>query len=221
MKYSTLLGLILFLSIPCFAQKQSYTINGTIHNIDLNGEIAELSELEGGVLIQNSNIYNNTFGFKGTTKKPELWLIAIENHRIPFVVENADIFIEIYPDSTVISGTAANDNFQTFIRKSNAYRKQITELFTRYQNATEDSPEKDFLQKQFEDMEKDWQSRVVVKFIEDNINNPAGQNAFKSISSELSIDELKDIIANVDSINIRNPYLQKTIEYINSLEKVP
>lgn len=212
-----------FFTTLCFAQGNSYTIKGKLFDLDLNGERVDVVELgeHGNIAIQNTRVANNTFSFIGTVQKPALWMLLIENHKILFVAENADISIEIYPDSSRVFGTKINEDFQEFVDKSNAYRKQITGLYARHQSIPNDSPERDSLQKQFDKMEEHWHSQVIVKFIEANINNPAGQRAFKSLLPDLSIDELKSIIANVDSVNLQNPLIQQGLERINALNDKP
>ena len=218
MKRLLLLTYIVFITTLGFAQNKSYTIKGKIFGIDLNGESIDMVELGDGYnnAIQNTRVRNNEFIFTGTVDKPTLWMLLIEQHKILFVAENANIAVEIYPDSSRVSGTKINEDFQEFVDKSNAYRKQITEQYTRYQATPEDSPEKSLLLKQFDEMEKHWHTQVIVKFIEANINNPAGQRAFKSLLPDLSIDELKSIIANIDSVNIQTPLIQQGIERINT-----
>lgn len=224
MKRLLLLTCIAFFAVSCFAQgSKSYTIKGKIFNLSLNGEKIDLVEFGDGYnnTIQNAIVKNNEFIFTGTVDKPTLWMLLIEDHKILLVAENADLSVELYPDSSRISGTKINEDFQAFIDKSNAYRKQITEQYAVYQALPKDSPAKDSLQKQFEEMEKSWHSQVIVKFIEENINNPAGQRAFKSLLPDLSINELKNIIANVDSANMQIPLIQQGIERINASEKQP
>ncbi|MDR0661160.1 MAG: DUF4369 domain-containing protein [Prevotellaceae bacterium] len=223
MKRLLLSALITFLGIGCFAQNQLYTIKGTIHDVDLNGERVDLMEFgeDTNFAIQDTRIRNNSFLFSGKIDQPRLWILLIENHKILLVVEKADIIVDIYRDSSKVSGTKINEDFQAFVDKSNAYRKEITELFARYQAAPEDSPEKDSLMKQLEDMEKHWQSKVIVEFVEANINNPAGQRAFKSVLPDLSAEELKRIIAKVDSVSINIPYIQRAIEQVNAAEDTP
>ena len=218
MKGLVLLVTIVFSTAFCFAQDKSYTITGSIFDVDLNGETIDLVELgeQANTTIQNTKVSGNTFSFSGSVDAPMLCMLLIENHKVVFVLENAKITVSIHRDSTNISGTKTNDNFQRFINQSNAYRKQITELHSSYQAAPEKSPEKALLLEQFEEMEKYWQSEVMVKFIEDNINNPAGLRAFKSLLPSLSIDELKRIIVSVDSVNLTHPYIQKAIEQINT-----
>ena len=224
MKRLLLLACIVLITISCFSQSSnSYTIKGTLHKLDLNDERIDLVELgeHGNSTIQDTRVANNAFSFTGTVSKPALWMLLIENHKIPFIAENANIAIDIYPDSTSVSGTKANEDFQLFINKSNAHRKQITELYARIQAASNNSEEKALLQKQLEEMEQHWHTQVIVKFIEDNINNPAGQRAFKSLIPDLSINELRNIVANVDSGNTQNPIIQQAVERITTLEEKP
>lgn len=223
MKQSLFLIVILLLVAPCFAQDKSYTIKGTIFDVDLSGELIELVELgeQANTTIQNTRVRSNTFSFSGQADKPSLCVLLVENHKVPIVLENAEITVSVYRDSTRISGTKVNDNFQAFINQSNAYRKRITELYSRLQSTPENTPQRDTLQKQLDEMEKNWQAQVVVKYIEDNINNPAGQRAFKSVFTDLSTDELKGIVAKVDSANLASPDIQKAIEQIYASEKTP
>lgn len=217
MKRTLIFGLALLLSSAAFPQN-TYTINGTIHGIDINGEPAELSRIEGKTLVQQTAIRNNKFMFTGSVDKPELWILFIENHRIPFVIENADISIKIYPDSTRISGTKTNDDFQQFIDKSNAYKKQITEVYNKHQAAIDSPEERERLENLYQEMEKSWQSQVA-SFVKENINNPAGQNALQSMVGSLSLGELKAIITKVDSTNLHNKPVQNAIDRIEVMEK--
>jgi len=117
--------IILLLSATVFlisCSKDKYTISGTAKGVE-NGKtiILETQDATGmGLMaIDTVKVENGKFEIKGKVTEPSFHMLQLEgaNGKIPFILENGDITIEINKDSvnkSKISGTYNNDEFVKF-----------------------------------------------------------------------------------------------------------
>lgn len=102
------------------AGKNEYIITGTIKGIDGKTVILEKQDETGKLTpIDTVKIEKGKFTFKGSAKEPEMHLIQVEaaQQKIPFILENGDIEMDINKDSVgiaKISGTYNNDELSSY-----------------------------------------------------------------------------------------------------------
>jgi peroxiredoxin len=138
--------LFLLLTVAAFlfscnkAKENEYIISGTIKGI-ANGKTVTLERQdETGQLktIATVKIQNGKFSFKGSAKEPEIHLLQVEKleAKVPFILENGDIDIDIDKDSiqkSVTSGTYNNDEFTKFNADAQKLQKDLQKKMMKFQ----------------------------------------------------------------------------------------
>lgn len=134
--------LILLLSATVFlisCSKNKYVISGTVKGIE-NGKtvIMETSDAAGMGLIavDTVKVENGKFEITGKATEPAFHMLQVEgvNGKVPFILENGDITIEINKDSlnkSKISGTYNNDEFSTFNKDLESIQKPLVDFQTK------------------------------------------------------------------------------------------
>lgn len=103
------------------AGENEFIVSGTVKGIE-NGKTVVLEKQDSlGQLkpIDTVKIENGKFTFKGSSKEPEMHLIQVEalNGKVPFILENGDINVEVDKDTvgnSKVSGTYNNDELTSF-----------------------------------------------------------------------------------------------------------
>lgn len=134
--------LILLLSATVFlisCSKNKYVISGTIKGIE-NGKtiIMETQDAAGMGLIavDTVKVENGKFEITGKALEPSFHMLQVEgvNGKVPFILENGDITIEINKDSinkSKISGTYNNDEFSSFNKDLEKIQKSLIDFQTK------------------------------------------------------------------------------------------
>jgi len=133
--------IILLLSATVFlisCTKDKYTISGTAKGIE-NGKtiIMETQDAMGGlVAVDTVKVANGKFEIKGKAIEPSFHMLQIEGvqGKIPFILENGDIAIEINKDTinkSKISGTYNNDEFVKFNEELEKIQKSLVDFQTK------------------------------------------------------------------------------------------
>ncbi len=134
--------LILLLSATVFlisCSKNKYVISGTVKGIE-NGKtvIMETQDAAGMGLIavDTVKIENGKFEITGKALEPAFHMLQVEgvNGKVPFILENGDITIEINKDSlnkSKISGTYNNDEFTAFNKDLEKIQKSLIDFQTK------------------------------------------------------------------------------------------
>jgi hypothetical protein len=128
--------LILLLSATVFfvsCSKTEYTITGTATGIE-NGKTIILEKQDeagmGLVPVDTVKVENGKFKIKGKALEPSFHMLQVEgvSGKVPFILENGDLNIEINKDSIAkskISGTYNNDEFVKFNEELMAIQKGL------------------------------------------------------------------------------------------------
>ncbi len=128
--------LILLLSATVFivsCSKTEYTITGTATGIE-NGKTVILEKQDeagmGLVPVDTVKVENGKFTMTGKALEPSFHMLQVEgvNGKVPFILENGDLNIEINKDSIAkskISGTYNNDEFVKFNEELMAIQKGL------------------------------------------------------------------------------------------------
>lgn len=149
--------------------KTKYTISGTVKGVEDGKTIIMETQDAGGmglIAVDTVKIKDGKFEIKGESIEPSFHLLQVEgiNGKVPFILENGDITIEINKDSinkSKISGTYNNDEFVKFnedlikIQKSLMdFQKKNTQLMnTAHQ--TKDTAVINKLMKEFTKLQED------------------------------------------------------------------
>ena len=134
--------IILLLSATVFlisCSKNKYVISGSIKGIE-NGKtvIMETQDAAGMGLIavDTVKIENGKFEITGKASEPSFHMLQVEgvNGKVPFILENGDITIEINKDSlnkSKIAGTYNNDEFSAFNKDLEKIQKPLIDFQTK------------------------------------------------------------------------------------------
>lgn len=113
------------------AGENEYIVTGTIKGVDGKNVFLEKQD-ETGQLKQTDTvkIENGKFTFKGSAKEPEMYLIQVETTqgKVPFILENGDINMEINKDSiniTKVTGTYNNDELSAYKENGMKIQKKM------------------------------------------------------------------------------------------------
>jgi hypothetical protein len=131
--------IILLLSATVFlisCSKNKYVISGVAKGVE-NGKtiIMETQNANGMGLIavDTVKVEDGKFEIKGKATEPSFHMLQLEgaNGKVPFILENGDITIEINKDSinkSKISGTYNNDEFSNFNKELEKIQKSLIDF---------------------------------------------------------------------------------------------
>lgn len=114
------------------AGDNEFIITGTIKDVK-DGETVVLEQQDStGQLkpIDTVKIEKGKFVFTGTAKEPEMYLLQVKSlmGKIPFILENGDITVDVNKDSiqnTKVSGTYNNDEFNNYRESGMKIQKKM------------------------------------------------------------------------------------------------
>ncbi|MBC5862751.1 DUF4369 domain-containing protein [Flavobacterium turcicum] len=129
--------------------KDEYLITGTAKGID-NGKtiILETQDVTGMMLAKDTvKVENGKFEMKGNITEPAFYTLQLEGAqaKIPFILENAEVVIEINKDSiqkSKVSGTYNNDEYMTFNEEITKVQKPLMDFQTKNMAAMQAAQQK-------------------------------------------------------------------------------
>lgn len=134
--------IILLLSATVFlisCSKNKYVISGTVTGIE-NGKTVIMETQDAGgmglIAVDTVKVENGKFEITGKALEPAFHMLQVEglNGKVPFILENGDIAIEINKDSlhkSKISGTYNNDEFSSFNKELEKIQKSLVDFQTK------------------------------------------------------------------------------------------
>lgn len=133
MKRLALLIALLTITISCNkAGENEYIITGAVKDIPDGKSVFLEKQGEDGQwkAIDTAKIEKGVFTFSGTSAEPEMHLLEVEtiNGKIPFILENGDIDVNVNKDSimhTKVTGTYNNDEFMKIKSDQLAMQKKV------------------------------------------------------------------------------------------------
>jgi len=135
--------IILLLSATVFlisCSKNKYVISGTVKGIE-NGKTVIMETQDAGgmgglIAVDTVKVENGKFEITGKALEPAFHMLQVEGvqGKVPFILENGDITIEINKDSlnkSKISGTYNNDEFSSFNKDLEKIQKPLIDFQTK------------------------------------------------------------------------------------------
>ena len=118
--------------------KDEFLITGTAKGIE-NGKtiVLETQDATGMMLAKDTvKVENGKFEMKGTITEPAFYTLQLEGAqaKIPFILENAEVKIEINKDSiqkSKVSGTYNNDEYMAFNEEITKVQKKLMDFQTK------------------------------------------------------------------------------------------
>lgn len=133
--------IILLLSATVFlisCSKDKYTISGTVKGIeDGKTVILEVQDPMGSLIaVDTVKVKDGKFEIEGKALEPSFHMLQVEGvqGKVPFILENGDIAVEINKDSlnkSKISGTYNNDEFSSFNDELGKIQKSLIDFQTK------------------------------------------------------------------------------------------
>jgi len=194
------------------AGENEYIVTGTIKGIDGKNVFLEKQDETGQLKqLDTVKIENGKFTFKGNAKEPEMYLVQVETvqGKVPFILENGDITMEINKDSVNVSkvkGTYNNDELNTYKENGMGIQKKMMKFQEANMQKMQEAQQKqdtvvmNGLRKEYMKIQQDF-----VKQSDDYVvSHP------KAFISALIIDQM---------FNQMNPDVAKIKKYYNALDK--
>lgn len=114
------------------AGDNEYVVTGTVKDIKDGTQVfIEKQDSIGRVVaIDTAKIEKGKFSFKGSASEPEIHMVQVESlmGKVPFILENGEIDIEVDKDSiqkSVVSGTYNNDELTNFKKEGMKIQKKM------------------------------------------------------------------------------------------------
>ncbi|HYX05960.1 MAG TPA: TlpA disulfide reductase family protein [Bacteroidales bacterium] len=228
MKKLGYLFLIMVLGACSSTPENSFTINGTVSNLD-SGMVYLQNYTDGSMkTIDSSAITNGNFKLAGSVDLPELYYIQINNNRrrVPFFAENSNITVNLNTDSldkTVITGSKSQAVFDEYQKGSSSYNEKMQPYVDQYYAARAIKDETKMQQAEASiDSINTLQTEYAKKFV---INHPNSVVAPYILNRELSYTmdagELDSITSLFDTTLNNSVYtkdLKKHIAVLKSVE---
>jgi len=214
------------------ADKDAYTVTGTVAGGEVNGSEVYLQELNedgrGFTNVDTAKVENGTFTFKGVIpgEKPAIRFISIAGAPAKiarpalFILEPGNISVSIDSVSTV-KGTPLNGDYQVFASKRDEINNKIRSISVRYSELSakgEFTPEMETkLNEEFESYSKEM-SGVLFDYTKANITNPVGEFFFKSAGNSFDEVQLKELLSLATPQFKEDKAVQQLEKYLLALE---
>ncbi len=139
-----LLLTVIIITLELFActspKRTSFTIKGNVKGLS-KGKVFLQKKQEGKfVTLDSTDLKQGQFSFKGKVDLPEMYFIIIPKGKsiIPFFIENSDMNFKVYIDSldqSTIKGSQTQQEYESFLDKSDNYNNKIHNIFLKYKEA--------------------------------------------------------------------------------------
>ena len=215
-----LFALIAITMFACSEKKPSFTINGTIEIDGLNEQTLLLKKRQDKELVTVDSIVikENKFTFSGNVDNVEIHYLVFPNNRTyAVIVENTTIDVIVGEKQVSVTGTELNNITTAFVKQRATVNEKMDDLYERYNVAVKENALTKELEaemdEEYEAISKELQ-HVGVIFLEENINNAAGECFFSSITSQMKAKEIEDLLANATEETLQKDIFKNATERI-------
>lgn len=181
MKKQTLFILIPFLLGACQQQEgvHAYHIQGTIDEAENGTEVLlQLDKEQSLEVLDRTQVQNHQFTFSGrqdsTMECTITYIIKGNKMGATFFLENGQIKMDLSNETSQITGTPNNNNYQQFLNKINAIYAQIGSAYNDASEEKGTEHEEDTELKQKVDSLNRKANELIAQTISENIANPVG-----------------------------------------------
>lgn len=226
-KLLVILSIVAFTFVlnACKTEAPHYKINGNIKGVDGSVYLKEFNG-SGYSVIDSAVIENSKFSFEGKVEMPEYFRIYLENAEgyISVFVENAEITIHV--DSadlynSQIIGSLSNDLFRSYLNSLDSIEKLAEPLYKQYEDAEKNADTKKITELEAQiSKNNDAYSLYIINFVKSNNKSPvAAFVMYKYLSGELSLKQLEELKASLDTSLSKSTYLQYIEEQLDIIRK--
>ena len=179
--------------VSCNSNPSSYTIDGTVADSILNGDMVYLTDMASRDVLDSAVIADNKFQFKGKADTAFVGMLQVPSfYRMGFIVENGNIAVEL-GETDKVSGTPLNDEFASFMNDIDSLNQifiaKQQEIIAKGLSDEEASAEWDKVQLTFIMPEID---KLFSHYFDRNNNNAVG--AWTLFNWDLSPERLDSVI---------------------------
>lgn len=179
----------------------SFTVSGSAENTDADGQTVYLSESYTGKVLDSATVVQGKYTF--THKVPDtlvLYKVGLGRAQALFIPEAGDITLEIPVRGTSFAvGTPLNDTLKGYIDDMSRQDAIVEELYNKRNAAAKGSPERETLDKEFEQGYQSYQAetkRLGKSVFDNNKDNVVGLYLLPSlVADQKSVAAIDSLIA--------------------------
>ncbi|MCU0343791.1 MAG: AhpC/TSA family protein [Ignavibacterium sp.] len=226
MKNTILIILLGLLIVSCSKEKDQYTIRGKITSVDSALVYLQKIGSDGWEKIDSTKVTDGNFNFSGSVTFPEMWYITIDEKQlsIPIFVENADINVQIYPDSvdkSIVKGSVSHDTYMKYVVMDELIMKKREDIYTAWKEA-KDIGDMEAMKKNeliSEELDKETKAQLI-SFIKSNSQTVVSPYLITRNSWQFDLPELENLISVLDTSMNNSTYYQAITKRIEVLRNV-
>lgn len=208
---------IVAILFSCTGRKGTqFTITGTIKGVDVGMVYLQKMDSTGWVTKDSSIVKNGEFSFKGKVESPDRWNLTIKGKEFPypFFLENSNIKLIVHADSAgfiEVNGSANQDLFNQYIKKSDSIGKLATELDPLYTKADslKDTMTMNKLESQYNALDREMK-KLIVGMAKQHPSSPVGPWLIMRNSYRFELPELDSLYVGFDT-TLNHSFFYKAI----------
>ena len=140
MKKINLIILATIILISCTTKKDQFTIQGTIADVDSAMIFLQKPGIDGWEKLDSTKVIDGNFTFNGSVALPEMWYLNLKENEVsvPLFIENAEIYVKIYPDSidkSTIKGSTSHDIYMKYVVMDKTTMKKMEEVYNDWEDS--------------------------------------------------------------------------------------
>lgn len=199
----------------------SYTINGTIPDNSLDGQMIYIYNRDNNnINIDSTVVTGNSFTFTGKMDTAAYCRIdANHEYYVNFILENGTINLDLSKPITP-SGSPLNEELARFFAAQDSLSEQIDAKHQEFMKQTEDKAERIELQKNY--FQKEWKPAYLAMlegFFTNNLNNPIGAIALNYMDGYLTPNEIKAKLPQLSQVVRNAPNMQELMQRFDAMEQ--
>lgn len=217
----TLLTGLMLLSSCSEKPATTYTINGTIPDNSLDGQMIYIYNRDkNNVNVDSTVVTGNTFTFTGKMDTAAYCRIdASHKYYVNFILENGTINLDLSKPISP-SGSPLNNEIARFFAAQDSLSNLIDSKQQEFMKQTEDKEERMTLQKNY--FQNEWKPTYLAmldEFFNKNLNNPIGSIALNYMDGYVSPDQVKAKLPLLSEPVRNTPSMQEWKQRLEALEQ--
>ncbi len=221
-----LILLVSILLLSCTSKKNQFTISGTIAGNDSVMIYLQTRGIDGWEKLDSTKVINGKFNFIGSMDMPEMRYLTLKENEVsvPFFLENAEVNVQIYPDSvdkSKILGSPTNEIYKQYMVMNDLTMKRMEDVYKDWK-AAKDIGDTVAMQKNdllSENLDKEIKDQLI-SFVKSNNKTVVSPYLITRNSWQFDLSELENLLGVLDTnLNASTYYkaIQKRIEVLRSV----
>jgi len=198
----------------CNANKDKFTLTGTIDSKDSTIIFLQKRGIDGWEKLDSTKVLNGKFNFTGSVVMPEMWYLTMDDKKtsFPLFVENSDINVQLYPDSienSKVLGSSSQDIYKKYVVMNDILMKKMEDVYNAWKTAKEIG-DKAAMEKNdsiSEDLDRQVKDQLV-SFIKSNNTTTVSPYLIIRNSYRFDLPELQNLISVMDTNLKASTYYQ-------------